>query len=80
MKVRIFVISFTILYEFNYPIFERTMKRRVRNTTTLDAIKAMRRGDREAEREMLGPGFHATTQIYKSRKTYSRKTKHKTDW
>ena len=27
--------------------------------STLDAIKAMRRGEREAEMELLGPGFHS---------------------
>ena len=36
------------------------MKKRRKNilqSTTLDAIKAMRRGGREAEIELLGPGF-----------------------
>jgi hypothetical protein len=46
----------------------------------LDAIKAMRRGGREAEQELLGPGFHSQTKIHKSKKTYTRKTKHKRDW
>lgn len=44
---------------------------------TLDAIKAMRRGSREAEQELLGPGFHAKTRVHKSKKTYTRKSKHK---
>ena len=43
----------------------------------LDAIKAMRRGGREAEQELLGPGFHAFNNIHKSKKTYTRKKKHK---
>lgn len=45
--------------------------------TTMDAIKAMRRGSREAEMEQLGPGFHSFDRIHKSKKTYTRKTKHK---
>lgn len=42
-----------------------------------DAVKAMRRGQREAEQQLLGPGFHSTTQAHRSKKTYTRKTKHK---
>lgn len=45
--------------------------------TTMDAIKAIRRGSREAEMELLGPGFHSFDRIHKSKKTYTRKTKHK---
>ena len=41
----------------------------------LDAIKAMRRGGREAEMELLGPGFHSFDRLHKSRKTYTRKLK-----
>lgn len=44
---------------------------------TMDTIKAMRRGGREAERELLGPGFHSFNRIHQSKKTYTRKTKHK---
>ena len=43
----------------------------------LDAIKAMRRGGREAEQELLGSGFHSVNKIHKSKKTYTRKKKHK---
>ena len=43
----------------------------------MDAIKAMRRGGREAEMELLGPGFHQKNKIHKSKKTYTRKVKHK---
>ena len=43
----------------------------------LDAIKAMRRGGREAEMELLGPGFHSHNKIHKSDKIYTRKKKHK---
>lgn len=43
----------------------------------MDTIKAMRRGGREAEQELLGPGFHSFSRLHKSKKTYTRKTKHK---
>ena len=43
----------------------------------MDAIKAMRRGGREAEQDLLGPGFHSLNRVHKSKKTYTRKTKHK---
>lgn len=43
----------------------------------LDALKAMRKGNREAQMELLGPGFHATDHPHKSKKTYTRKEKHK---
>lgn len=46
-------------------------------TANLDAIKAMKRGGREAEMEMLGPGFHSFNRTHKSKKTYTRKQKHK---
>jgi len=42
-----------------------------------DAIKAMRRGEREAQQDLLGKGFHATTRPHRSKKTYTRKAKHK---
>ena len=44
-----------------------------------DVIKAMRRGSREAEQDLLGPGFHATRKVHASKKTYTRKSKHKQD-
>ena len=56
------------------------MKHKVIKAMNLDAIKAMRRGGREAEMELLGPGFHATSRIHKSKKMYTRKPKHKKDW
>jgi hypothetical protein len=40
-------------------------------------LKAVRRGNREAEFEIFGPGFHSKTKIKKSKKLYSRKIKHK---
>ena len=43
-----------------------------------DVIKAMRRGNREGQQQVLGPGFHATHRVHRSKKTYTRKLKHKT--
>jgi len=55
----------------------KKLKRKVLQATNLDAIKAMRRGGREAEMELLGPGFHSHNKIHKSDKIYTRKKKHK---
>ena len=56
------------------------MKRKILQPTNLNAIKAMRRGGREAEMELLGPGFHSHIRIHKSDKIYTRKKKHKKNW
>ena len=58
----------------------KKQKRKILKPSTLDAIKAMRRGGREAEMELLGPGFHSHNRIHKSDKIYSRKKKHKKNW
>ena len=58
----------------------KKLKRKILQLTNLDAIKAMRRGGREAEMELLGPGFHSHNKIHKSDKIYSRKKKHKKNW
>lgn len=42
-----------------------------------DYLKASRIGSREAEKELKGPGFHSSNRIHKSKKTYTRKLKHK---
>ena len=42
-----------------------------------EELKAVRRGNREAEFEIFGPGFHSNTKIKKSKRLYSRKIKHK---
>ena len=42
-----------------------------------DVIAAMHRGNREGEQALLGPGFHSTNRIHRSKKTYTRKIKHK---
>lgn len=55
----------------------KKIKRKLAKGTTMDAIKAMRRGGREAEQELLGPGFHSFNRLHKSKKTYTRKAKHK---
>lgn len=55
----------------------KKIQRKRLSLTTLDAVKAMKRGEREAEQEVLGPGFHSRHQIHKSKKTYTRKMKHK---
>ena len=52
------------------------MKKRIKKIlkpSTLDTIKAMRRGGREAEMELLGPGFHSHNRVHKSEKIYTRK-------
>ena len=54
------------------------MKNKKKGKSRLDdVIKAMRRGNREGEQEVLGPGFHSTNSVHRSKKTYTRKTKHK---
>ena len=58
----------------------KKIKRNMRIPTTLDAIKAMKRGSREAEMDLLGPGFHSHNKIHKSDKVYTRKKKHKGEW
>ena len=45
---------------------------------TLDYIKANRKGSRQADLEQQ-PGFKSNCRIHKSKKTYSRKLKHKKD-
>ena len=58
----------------------KKLKKKILHPTTLDAIKAMRRGGREAEMDLLGPGFHSRHKIHKSDKIYTRKKKHKGSW
>ena len=55
----------------------KKMKHKVVKNLTMDTIKAMRRGGREAEMELLGPGFHSHNRVHKSEKIYTRKKKHK---
>lgn len=58
----------------------KKLKKKILKPSTLDAIKAMRRGGREAEMELLGPGFHSHNKVHKSEKIYTRKKKHKGGW
>lgn len=58
----------------------KKVKKKILQATNLDAIKAMRRGGRESEMELLGPGFHSHNRIHKSDKIYTRKKKHKGGW
>lgn len=58
----------------------KKLKKKTMKLSILDAIKAMRRGGREAEMELLGPGFHLHNKVHKSEKIYSRKKKHKGGW
>jgi hypothetical protein len=52
-------------------------KNKESSITLEDYIKAGRKGNREAEMELLGPGFHSKNRIHKSKKNYTRKEKHK---
>ena len=58
----------------------KNLKKKTMKPSTLDVIKTMRRGGREAEMELLGPGFHSHNRVHKSEKIYSRKKKHKGGW
>ena len=56
------------------------MKKDKNNQSRLDdVINDLRRGNREGQQEVLGPGFHATNRVHRSKKTYTRKQKHKSD-
>lgn len=55
----------------------KKLKKKIMKPSTLEAIKAIRRGGREAEMELLGPGFHSHNRVHKSEKIYTRKKKHK---
>lgn len=52
-------------------------KNRTKSITMEDYIKAAKRGNREAEQELLGPGFHSKDRAHRSKKLYTRKLKHK---
>lgn len=67
----------TINYPKRKKMKKQHNKRKKEKATNLDVIKAMRRGNREAYSDILGPGFHSFNKVHKSKKTYTRKTKHK---
>lgn len=52
-------------------------KKTTKSITMEDYIKAAKRGHREAEQELLGPGFHSKDRAHRSKKLYTRKLKHK---
>ena len=49
-------------------------RKKILKSTTLDVIKAMRRGGREAEMDLLGPGFHSKNKVHKSEKIFCKKS------
>ncbi len=54
------------------------MKRTSKQSFSLDDyIKAAKKGNREAEQLLLGPGFHAMHKVHPLKKNYNRKQKHK---
>lgn len=55
----------------------KTKKGTINHKSLNDVIKASHRGSREAELDLLGPGFHSTTRVHTSKKVYSRKDKHR---
>lgn len=55
------------------------IRKKMLQQTTLDVIKAMRHGGREAEMEMFGPGFHSHNRVHEPEKIYTRK-KNKGGW
>ena len=55
-------------------------KNKKSSITLEDYIKANRKGNREAEMELLGPGFHSKNKIHKSEKIYTRKEKHRKNY
>lgn len=68
----------TLLFFFQTHFTMKQKKNNSKHTINLDDyLKASRIGNREAEKEIKGPGFHATSRIHKSKKTYTRKIKHK---
>ena len=44
-----------------------------------DFVKAMKKVNREAEQQLLGPGFHSKDKVHRSKKLYTRKEKHKSN-
>ncbi len=43
----------------------KKLKKRIMKPSTLDAVKAMRHGGREAEMELVGPCFHSYNRVHK---------------
>ena len=68
-----------IIVEFGgIMVLKKKKKKNKKEKSRLDdVIKAMRRGNREGQQEVLGPGFHSSHSVHRSKKTYTRKAKHK---
>lgn len=62
--------------EKNYKMKKRNNKPQ-KSISMEDYIKAVKRGNRMAEQELLGPGFHSSDRTHRSKKLYVRKQKHK---
>gem|GEM_PF-1109934 len=77
-KRSIFAATFTHKLKFKRigDIMKRIRKSKSRITID-DFVKAMKKANREAEQQMLGPGFHAKDKAHRSKKIYTRKNKHK---
>lgn len=78
----IIIMIFELLFQIvgiilAYFLYVMKKKKKKQPVNLDDVIKAMRRGNREGEQEVLGPGFHATNRVHRSKKTYTRKLKHK---
>lgn len=58
--------------------FMKIQKNKVRKSISIeDYIKAAKKGNRMAEQELLGPGFHSSDRVHQSKKLYSYKQKHR---
>ncbi|WP_143813323.1 hypothetical protein [Parabacteroides provencensis] len=56
----------------------KIQKNKVRKSISIeDYIKAAKKGNRMAEQELLGPGFHSSDRVHQFKKLYSRKQKHR---
>jgi len=55
----------------------RKIKRSKTHIGIEDFIKASKKANREAEQELMGAGFHSLHRVHKSKKTYTRKEKHR---
>lgn len=56
----------------------KKQKDKIRKSISIkDYIKAIKKGNRVAEYELRGPGFHSSDRIHQSKKIYTRKLKHK---
>lgn len=73
-KRSIFAATFTHKLKFKRigDIMKRIRKSKSRITID-DFVKAMKKANREAEQQMLGPGFHAKDKAHRSKKNLHEK-------